>query len=356
MRFLSISVLAFFFRLTSPTPDTPYREPQLAASPKLVAMAFGSGSAVYVATSTDRGETFSKPVKVAESPVLPLSRHRGPRIAISGDAIVVTAVMGQTEAKSEHSHGLPSDGDLFAWRSVDSGKTWSKAVRVNDVPAAAREGLHTLASDGHATLFAAWLDLRREGTRLYGAWSNDSGATWSKNVLVYESPDGTICQCCHPSAAFDNSGGLDVMWRNCLGGSRDFYLLHAGASRQFGNPQKLGNGTWKINACPMDGGGIAHEGARAVTAWRREEELFLDEPGQQEQKLGEGKDVTLAASHDRVAAVWVKDSQLHAWIDGKAEVLAPQAAFPNLVALPGGGFLAAWEENGAIETRRLPQK
>ena len=61
MRFLSITsitVLAFFFRLTSPSPDTPYREPQLAASPKLVAMAFGSGSGVYVATSTDRGETF----------------------------------------------------------------------------------------------------------------------------------------------------------------------------------------------------------------------------------------------------------------------------------------------------------
>jgi hypothetical protein len=340
MRFLSITVLSFFFRLTSPTPDTPYREPQLAASPKLVAMAFGSGSDVYVATSTDRGETFSKPVKVAEAAVLPLNRHRGPRVAIAGDSIVVTAV---------------ADGELLAWRSADTGKTWSNAVRVNDVPAAAREGLHTLAGDGRGALFAAWLDLRREGTRLYGAWSNDSGAIWSKNVLVYESPEGTICQCCHPSAAFDNSGGLDVMWRNCLGGSRDFYLLHAGANREFGNPQKLGNGTWKLNACPMDGGGIAHEGARTVTAWRREGDLFLDEPGQPEQKLGEGKDITLAASYDRVAALWVKDSQLHAWIDGKTEVLAQQAAFPNLVALPGGGFLAAWEENGAIETRRIPQ-
>jgi hypothetical protein len=341
MRFLSITVLAFFFRLTSPSPDAPYREPQLAASPNLVAMAFGSGSGVYVATSTDQGETFSKPVKVAEAAVLPLNRHRGPRIAIAGDSLLVTAV---------------ADGELLAWKSVDSGKTWSKAARVNDVPTAAREGLHTLAGDGHGALFAAWLDLRREGTRLYGSWSNDSGATWSKNVLVYESPDGTICQCCHPSAAFDNSGGLDVMWRNCLGGSRDFYLLHAGASRQFGNPQKLGAGTWKINACPMDGGGIAHEGSRTVTAWRREEELFLDEPGQPEQKLGEGKDIALAASNDRVAAIWIKDSQLHAWVGGKSEVLAQQAAFPNLVALPGGGFLAAWEENGAIETRRLAQK
>ncbi len=337
MRSLLISVFALA-QLVSPSPDVPYREPQLAASPKLVAMAFGSGSGVFVAISTNRGETFSKPVKVAEASVLPLNRHRGPRIAIAGDALIVTAV---------------ADGELLAWKSVDDGMTWSKAVRVNDVPTAAREGLHTLAGNGHGTLFAAWLDLRGRGTRLYGAWSTDAGGTWSKNVLVYASPDGTICQCCHPSAAFDNSGGLDVMWRNCLGGSRDFYLLHAGGDRRFGKPEKLGVGTWKINACPMDGGGIAHEGARTVTAWRRGEELFLAEPGKAERKLGDGKDVAIAAGSGGVAAVWVKDSQLHTWRAGKTEVVSPQAAFPNLVALPGAGFLAAWEENGAIATKRL---
>jgi len=324
MRLILLSAFAVV-KLMSPAPDTPYREPQLAASPKLVAMAFGSGTGVYVATSADRGETFSQPVRIAESPVVPLSRHRGPRIAIVADAIVVTAVVGKTEAHSEHSHGLPSDGDLFAWKSVDNGRTWSKGVRVNDVSAAA----------------------------LYGAWSADSGATWSKNALVYESPDGTICQCCHPSAAFDEHGGLDVMFRNCLGGSRDFYLLHAGANRQFGKAEKLGTGTWKINACPMDGGGIAHDGGRTVTAWRRGEELFLDEPGHREQKLGDGKDVALAAGGGRVAALWIKESKLLAWSAGKTEVLAEQAAFPNLVALPGGGFLAAWEDDGAIKTQTL---
>ena len=62
------------------------------------------------------------------------------------------------------------------------------------------------------------------GTKLYGARSRDGGVTWSKNVLIYESPDGTICQCCHPSAAFDPGGQVLVMWRNCLGGARDMYL------------------------------------------------------------------------------------------------------------------------------------
>ncbi|MBV9507817.1 MAG: exo-alpha-sialidase [Acidobacteriia bacterium] len=228
-------------QLTAPSPHAPYREPQIAASGKLTAIAFGSGSSVFVATSTNNGETFGSPVRVAEAPVLPLSRHRGPRIAISGSILVVTAVIGDMEAKGEHSHGLPSDGDLVAWRSSDQGHTWSKPVRINDVPAAPREGLHTLAVDNQGHLFAAWLDQRDRGTQLFGAWSSASGATWSRNVKIYESPGGTICECCHPTAIFTEDGHVEVMWRNVLEGSRDFYLIASNGDHKFSAPQKLGD-------------------------------------------------------------------------------------------------------------------
>ena len=58
--------------------DTPNRQPQLAASNGLVALVFGSGRSVMFSKSLDQGRTFSTPVQVAEAPVLPLSRHRGP--------------------------------------------------------------------------------------------------------------------------------------------------------------------------------------------------------------------------------------------------------------------------------------
>jgi hypothetical protein len=347
---LALTVL----HLAPPTAKVPYRAPQLASSENLVALAYGSGRGIYVATSTNEGQDFSKPVKIAEAPILPLSRHRGPRIVISKGAIVVTAVTGSTVATGPHAHGLPSDGDLFAWQSTDSGKTWSKAVRINDVPAAAREGLHTLAGDGQGRLFAAWLDLRQEGTRLYGAWSKDSGATWTVNVLLYESPEGTICQCCHPFAAFSDSGRLDVMWRNCLGGARDMYLLRSTeGGRSFSKPEKLGKGTWMINACPMDGGGLTHADGRTIAAWRRDLEIFMVEPGEQETRIGEGKDVAVAASQGQVYVLWVKGTQLVASIGGKTEVLAEHAAVPALTALPTGGVLAAWEEDSGISVRRL---
>src|SRR6202040_2323112 len=124
--------------------------------------------------SHDRGATFTKPIKVAEAPMLSLGRHRGPRIAITPSAIVISAVTGTKTPPG-------ADGNLTAWRSTDGGKTWSTGVTVNDQPASAREGLHAMTS-ARGLLFAAWLDDRAKGKRLYSATSKDNGATWSKNV------------------------------------------------------------------------------------------------------------------------------------------------------------------------------
>ena len=336
-------------------PDAPAHEPQIAANSSTVALAFGAGKAIYCSASHDGGKTFSPPAKVANAGILPLSRHRGPRVALSGNTIVITAVAGNKPEDGPYAHGLPSDGDLFVWRTSDGGKTWSKARAINDVPGSATEGLHALASDGKGTLFAAWLDKRgAKGTKLYAARSTDGGATWSKNMAVYQSPDGSICECCHPSVAIDSAGKLLVMWRNSLGGARDMYFATSRDGVTFSAPEKLGTGTWKLNACPMDGGGLAVSSAKILTAWRRDGDIFLTEPGQPERQVGKGKDVALALSGNRAYALWTDGTKLEAWNDGKVEVLSGAAAFPSIGSLPGGGALAAWEENGAIQIHRLP--
>ena len=191
---------------------------------------------------------------------------------------MITAVAGNKPEEGGHAHGLPPDGDLLVWRSQDGGKTWSKAKPINDVPGSATEGLHALASDGMATLFAAWLDKRgSKGTKLYSARSTDGGLTWSKNVAVYQSPDGSICECCHPSVAIGAAGELVAMWRNSLLGSRDMYLATSHDGLTFSTPRKLGSGTWHLNACPMDGGGLAVSSTKTVTAWRRDADVFIAE-------------------------------------------------------------------------------
>jgi hypothetical protein len=307
----------------------------------MVALTYGCGSAIYFAASADGGATFSPAIKVADPGVLPLGRHRGPRVAIAGNAIVVTAVDGKVGSHpGEH-------GNLLAWRSLDGGKTWSTPVTVNDVTDAAREGLHALGGDAHGNLLAAWLDLRAKGTRLYGARSSDAGATWSKNVLLYESPDGTICQCCHPSVAM-NDRRTWIMWRNCVGGSRDMYIASSTDGITFSKPEKMGNGSWNINACPMDGGGIGVSGGRVVTAWRREKQIYLASPGQPEQPVGEGADVAVASAEGGAWAAWSNSGAIQFRTPaGDRKSLGP-GAFPNLVALPDGKVLAAWEDGGKI--------
>jgi hypothetical protein len=336
-------------------PDAPAREPQLAARGQVVALVFGAGNTIYFTQSRDAGKTFLSPVKVAESGVIPLSRHRGPRIAFSGSAIVITAVTGRTLAEGPHAHGLPADGNLTAWRSSDGGKTWSKGVTINDAAGAAQEGLHGLAADDKGRLFAAWLDKRGGGTQLYGSYSNDGGATWSKNVLIYASPEGTICECCHPSVGFDSNGTLLVMYRNWLEGSRDMYLARSSDGARFSPAEKLGMQTWKLNACPMDGGGLAVSGKSVVTAWRREHTLFLDRPGEPETAIGDGTDVAIAAGGDGVFAIWSTPAGLSILTptEKQGRALGVKGAFPAITALAGGGALAAWESNDGIRVERV---
>lgn len=329
-----VTLLAVTF---PPVGEAPAKQPQLATDGRTVAMVYGAGKTILFTRSTDQGRTFSNPVPVATPESLLLNRHRGPRVAFVPGAIVVSAIV--------------NTGDLVTFRSTDMGATWQKGAVINDVPTAAREGLHNLASDGKGTLFADWLDLRDKGTKLYGSKSSDGGVTWSKNVLIYQSADGSICECCHPSATISATGEVLVMWRNTLAGSRDMYLARSKDGVTFGKAEKLGEGTWVLKACPMDGGGVVADAVGNVTtAWRREKQIYLAKPGAKETVIGEGIDVSLAAVKNGVYAVWSSVTGIHLSVpNGTASItLAAKGAYPNILALPQGGALVAWEIDGKI--------
>jgi hypothetical protein len=339
-------------RIESVEPALPARQPQLAAAHGLVAMTFGSGTSIYFTSSSDQGQSWKAPVKVAEATTLALGRHRGPRIAIlENGALVISAVVGGAGTKQADT--------LTAFRSLDSGKTWTRGGVINDVPQSAREGLHAMAAPDGRSLFAVWLDLRAKGTQLYGAKSTDGGVTWSKNVAVYASPGGTICQCCHPSLTVDSSGRIWAMWRNVIDGSRDFYVTNSVDGVHFDEARKLGEGTWKLDACPMDGGGLAVDGGKVTSAWRREGDIFLSEPGVTERRIGAGKDVALARTNKRdTYLIWTRDGGIQALTpkSGRPIPIAAEGGFATVIALEDGGVLAAWETHDAIETKRLDLK
>lgn len=357
-----LASIGLFAAEVQPGAPPQFHNAELAAAYGRVGIVYGSANAIWFAASSDDGRTFGERIKVADVGALANGHHRGPRLNILPDSMLVTATVSAAYSKNPKDYGRPDRGELTVWRSTDGGKTWPRVGLINDVPAAANEGLHsiTAAADGK-TLFAVWLDKRAMvttpgiETQLYGAKSTDGGRTWGKNVFIYASPEGSICQCCDPSVAIDSKGQIYVMFRNVISGSRDFYLTHSADGEHFSAPEKLGEGTWKINGCPMDGGGLVLDHDQVITAWRRESTVFMDKPGQPEIRIADGKDVSIAQSSRGTWLVWATPQGIEALTPGaKTPVtISPEGIFPTLLALPDGSALAAWEQNGAIRVQKL---
>lgn len=271
-----------------------------------VVAAFAVDDTVWCTVSRDGGAAFAAPVEVGRHARLERGIARGPRVAVTPDAVAVVAVCGETLRGK--------DGDLLCWRSTDRGAGWDGPVRVNDVAGAAREGLHALAAAPDGALLCVWLDLRnqvegRGGTELWGAWSTDGGATWGADRSLYVSPEGSICECCAPSAAFDpTTGDAIVMWRNKLAGNRDMYALRIarGDAAQPGEAVPLDTSHWELEACPMAGGGVtAASDGRVLTFWRRGQGLYLATPGLGEvDAVGTGREALAVAGPDGFHLVW----------------------------------------------------
>jgi len=329
-------------------PGASAQQPQLTVGPDgTLYLVYGAGRTIYCVASSNGGKTFGLPVALETGGMLMLGRHRGPRVAATNVAVTITAIAGK--------RGGGQDGDLLAWRSTDHGKTWCAPAVLNDVTDAAREGLHGLAAGPGNVLFAVWLDLRRDessegGTKLYGAISRDGGVNWEKNERVYASPDGTICQCCHPSVTIDPKGVLHVMWRNALNGSRDlYYTASMDGGKTFVSAQKLGRGTWPLNACPMDGGEMTTAGNGTIDCvWRRQEEIFAVSPGEEPEKaLGKGRNpVIVYGPKGRYVArddAGSKQAVLLSPGTSKPVLLGTQSQFVDLTS-SAGNVVAAWEE------------
>lgn len=324
-----------------------------AAQPRLatttagrVYLAYGNGSAVYVARSDDAGTSFAPAVAVASVPKLMLGLRRGPRVAAHGENVTLTFIAHE----------------LLAVHSSDGGRTWSAPLVLNTVPTSAREGLQDLAGGPDGRLFVTWLDLRNGKMELWGAESADAGRTWGANARVYQSPDKSICECCHPTALFDAAGNLAVMWRNEIAGNRDLWLaVRPVGAKDFGAARKLGTGTWNLKACPMDGGALVALGdGRFASVWQRAGEVFFCPPDGHEIKLGAGKQPLVTLEDGKPVVLWQQGAVLSAArIGDSVDILAatPEARFAVMTPLPSSrGTLLAYETGPAKAPRVVVER
>ena len=299
----------------------------------IIHIVYGRGDSIMYISSKN-GVTFNPPSLVAVLPKLMSSAMRGPQIASAENGLVVTACTNQ--------------GDIYCYKEGLSRK-WTQIKRINDANESAKEALMALSADD-LQVYAIWLGVRgAKGQNVYGSESADGGKTWTKNILVYTSPDGTVCECCKPSVAVKGKD-VFVMFRNFIDGNRDLYLIKSTDGGQtFEQPIKLGKGSWKLNGCPMDGGGLViSKDGNPQTAWRRDGKIYAYTPGTVEKEIGEGKGCSMETLNNKVLYSWSADGNIIVMKPDGTKINTGKGNLPLLKAFNAHQVMCVWENEKEI--------
>lgn len=297
---------------------------------------YGVGDSIMYAISDDQGQHFSSPAVVAVLPHLVASSMRGPQITTTSDGLALIAVN--------------KSGDIFSFSKKNTGK-WSQPLKVNDVDTVAKEGLMALAADG-SNAFAVWLDVRDKHNKIVGAKSTDGGNTWSKNTIVYASPDTTVCECCKPSVAVKGTN-VYVMFRNHLHGNRDLYLIQSNnGGDSFKEAQQLGKENWSLSGCPMDGGALVIDSAgNPETVWRRKRTIYACTPGQPETAIGEGKGCSMETVNGKNVYAWAENGEIIVRKPQGMKVTLGKGQLPLLKYVGSEAVLCVWENEKQVRAQ-----
>ena len=315
------------------------QQPNLAIDTKgTIRMVYGDGEKIYCMTSTDNGANFSKPLLVASLTGMHLGNTRGPQIASSTTASIIAA--------------MDKDGNIHTYRLEHAKNNWKKAANINDLAKSAPEGLMGLTADRNNNFYAVWLDLRADKmNNIYFSGLLAKNMKWSKNKLVYRSPEGHTCECCRPNINVKNNK-LVITFRNWLSGSRDiYYSSSTDMGKTFARVAKAGIGTWKLNACPMDGGGVSiGEDGLVSTAWQRAGEIFYAKGNKIERSVGFGRSVSLAQNKNNSLIAWQEKDEIKLTnLDKGTTSIIGKGNHPRIYILGNGKSLCVWENNKTVQ-------
>ena len=97
--------------------------------------------------------------------------------------------------------------------------------------------------------------------------------------------------------------------------------------------------------------GVAWSDRGAITAWRREDAVFLAVPDRSEVRIGGGRQPAIAASGAEVDVAWTSDEGLLLRRGERTTLIGP-GRFPSVLAFKDYTLLA-WEHDGTVGLRRV---
>jgi hypothetical protein len=113
----------------------------------------------------------------------------------------------------------------------------------------------------------------------------------------------------------------------------------------FSMAQKLGAGEWKLNACPMDGGGIAVSASGSWQAvWRREHTVYLSTKETPERRLADqASQAVVGFVGEMPIMLWEQDGALMLQRDGASPRRLADSAGAASMACGPRSAMVVWE-------------
>lgn len=194
-----------------------------------------SYSDIYLAKSTDHGQTFNTNTRV--NPYEPNTLHVSPWITVDDAGIVYVAYTSYIFPES-----------IYLTKSLDGGLTFKAPVKVNDDNTNSYRGKKEVVVSRSGEIYIVWTDGRGSANwNIYFATSLDGGLSFSPNVLVND--DNASVLKGTPSLAIDSQGGIHVVWEDFRnnknpdwvppGYIRDIYYAFSEDGKQFSKNVKV---------------------------------------------------------------------------------------------------------------------
>lgn len=209
---------------------------------------------VYVSRSTDKGNTFTDPVRVNATPEdAEFNGENRPKIIVADDGTVLLSWTTKTSNRFT--------GEIRFSRSTDGGLTFEAPRTINDDGLAIGHRFDSLFLTESGQLYVTWIDKRDleatlalgdeyQGAAIYYTVSKDLGETFMPNVRVSHNS----CECCRIAVAPHGKNNVAIMWRQIFGDQiRDHAIAVLSPDGIVSDLSRATVDDWHIAACPHHG-------------------------------------------------------------------------------------------------------
>lgn len=290
---------------------------------------------VFVDKSTNKGKTFTKPVKVNTKPQ---------KVAARGEARPKIAIGPKGNIYLTWTQGLKKRFTGYIWfsRSIDGGKSFEQPKIVHQDRAKITHRFDALNVGSNGKVTASWIDKRDleaakkvgkeyTGAAIYYAVSNDNGASFEVEKKLADSS----CECCRIATTTKPDGTMVALWRHVFEGSeRDHMMAEIPKAGEAAKLTRATFGHWQLDGCPHHGGALA-SGGEGANWW--------------------GYHMTYFDGNDKKPGLYYSRMDGEAWVTSPAKKIgnnAKQARHPALLSIRDNVWLA-WLETATNNTKKV---